>query len=179
MQYVTSTAFLLAVASDFYAAVEQTPQHCISSVTTAEMWGAAKQQVDYILGKNSRGTSYMIGFGSHYPQQVHHRGASIQGPVACRKGFSKFYLVPEPNPFVLEGGIVGGPGHNDLYQDIRENYALSEPALYNTAPLVGILARLSSDISNDDEDNHRVGLLPGTIFCAQWLLYFVSFNRML
>jgi endoglucanase len=158
MQYVTSAAFLLAVESDYYAAVGQAPQSCVAAVTTAEMLGAAKRQVDYILGKNSRGMSYMVGFGSNYPQRVHHRGASIDGPVACRKGFSKFYLVPEPNPFVLEGGIVGGPDQHDLYQDVRENYAMSEPALYNTAPLVGILARLTSEkTSNFDEDS----LLPG------------------
>lgn len=160
MQYVTSAAFLLTVASEYYASVAQTPQRCVSAVTTAEMSRAAKQQVDYILGKNSRGTSYMIGFGSNFPQHVHHRGASIVGPVACRKGYSKFYLVPDPNPFVLEGGIVGGPDQNDLYQDVRQNFAMSEPALYNTAPLVGVLALLSSSrISKDDgEESHGINI---------------------
>ncbi|XP_024377257.1 endoglucanase 11 [Physcomitrium patens] len=155
MQYVTSAAFLLSVASNYYAAAGQNPQHCISSVTTREMLAAAKQQVDYILGKNSRGKSYMIGFGSNFPLRVHHRGASIDGPVGCRKGYGKFYLVPDPNPFVLEGGIVGGPDQNDLYQDVRQNFAMAEPALYNTAPLVGLLAYLIEGY-NDDGVNHGV-----------------------
>ena len=155
MQYVTSAAFLLSVASDYYEAADQTPKRCVGAVTTTEMWRAGKQQVDYILGKNSHGFSYMIGFGGNSPRRVHHRGASVVGPVPCREGYSKFYLVSDPNPFVLEGGVVGGPDQNDSYHDARENFAMSEPALYNTAPLVGILARLSSGIDIDD------GLLPG------------------
>lgn len=156
MQYVTSAAFLLTVAADYYAGAKATPQRCTTAVTAAEMARAAKQQVDYILGKNSRGLSYMIGFGSHYPQQVHHRGASIRGPVPCRQGYSRFYLVSDANPFVLEGGIVGGPDQNDVYQDLRQNFAMTEPALYNTAPLVGVLALLSTKNDDDGDDHHGI-----------------------
>lgn len=164
MQYVTSAAFLLTVAADYYSSAGRTPQRCMTAVTPSEMFSAAKQQVDYILGKNSRGTSYMIGFGALFPQHVHHRGASIVGPVACRTGYSRFYLAPDPNPFVLEGGIVGGPDRNDLYQDVRHNFAMSEPALYNTAPLVGVLALLCSnqhrfDVDGDSESHvHSINI---------------------
>jgi len=140
------------------------------------MLRAAKQQVDYILGKNSRGTSYMIGFGSHYPQNVHHRGASIGGAGACRKGYSRFYLVPDANPFVLEGGIVGGPDQHDLYLDVRQNFAMSEPALYNTAPLVGVLALLSSrSIKDDGDEQHRVNIqLRGNQCSILFLAFFTK-----
>ena len=176
MQYVTSATFLLAVASDYYSSVNSTPQRCTSPVTPSEMLRAAKQQVDYILGKNSRGTSYMIGFGSQYPQHVHHRGASIVGPVACRKGYSRFYLVPDANPFVLEGGIVGGPDQHDLYLDVRQNFAMSEPALYNTAPLVGVLALLSGrSIKDDGDELHRVNIqLQGNQFSIFFLAIFTK-----
>jgi len=34
--------------------------------------------MDYLLGKNPRGKSYMVGFGNKLPTQAHHRGASVQ-----------------------------------------------------------------------------------------------------
>jgi len=33
--------------------------------------------MDYILGKNPEGRSYMVGFGNNPPTQAHHRGASV------------------------------------------------------------------------------------------------------
>ncbi|XP_024366977.1 endoglucanase 7 [Physcomitrium patens] len=143
MQYVTSAAFLLTVASDYYEAAHATLSHCTSPVTNSELLAAGKEQVDYILGNNNRGQSYMIGFGNSYPQRVHHRAASIPEPVACKEGFDRFYFTQNNNPHVIEGAITGGPDANDNYNDQRNQYAMSEPVLYNTAPLVGTLARLS------------------------------------
>lgn len=34
-------------------------------------------QADYVLGKNPMKMSYLVGYGSDYPQYVHHRGSSI------------------------------------------------------------------------------------------------------
>lgn len=105
-----------------------------------------------MLGWNSKNMSYMVGFGSKYPQQVHHRGASIvsikenKKPVGCQEGFDKWFNKNEQNPNVLEGAIVGGPNLNDQYSDSRGNFQQAEAATVNTAPLVGVLARLA--ISN-------------------------------
>lgn len=60
------------------------------------------------MGKNSRGKSYMIGFGFNFLLCVYYWGVFIDGFVGCRKGYGKFYLVLDFNLFVLEGGIVGG-----------------------------------------------------------------------
>lgn len=105
-------------------------------------------QVDYILGSNPKSLSYMVGYGRNYPQKVHHRGASIvsikvdKTPVTCQQGYSEWYNKDAPNPNVLQGAIVGGPDQNDNYDDSRSNYMQNEPAIANTAPLVGVLARL-------------------------------------
>lgn len=91
----------------------------------------------------------MVGFGPNYPQKVHHRGASIvsikkdRTPVSCEQGFSDWYNKDAPNPNVLEGAIVGGPDQNDNYSDSRSNFNQAEAATANTAPLVGVLARLA------------------------------------
>jgi hypothetical protein len=113
-------------------------------------YGFSFLQVDYLLGKNNRGQSYLVGFGTNYPQRVHHRAASIvsfkQNPqfVSCRGGYEEWYVMKERNPNVLVGAVVGGPDQNDDFVDDRAAYEMTEPTTYNTAPLVGVLARLQS-----------------------------------
>lgn len=143
MQYVTTASFILTVASDYYTSAGTALKYCASPATNSEMLSAAQTQVNYILGQNSRGTSYFIGYGSSFPERAHHRGASISAPVGCSEGFNKYYFVSTPNPHILEGAVTGGPDASDNYQDVRDNYAMSEPVVYNTAPLVGVLARFS------------------------------------
>jgi hypothetical protein len=105
-------------------------------------------QVDYILGKNNRGQSYLVGFGSNYPDQVHHRGASIVSIkvnsqfVSCLGGYADWYHRANANPNLITGALVGGPDENDDFVDERNAYEMTEPTTYNTAPLVGVLARL-------------------------------------
>lgn len=101
------------------------------------------------MGENPKKMSYMVGFGSNYVQQPHHRGASIESikkkpePVTCKGGFDQYFNKNQPNPNVLYGAVVGGPDENDGYTDLRSNFQQAEPATVNTAPLVGVLARLA------------------------------------
>lgn len=105
-------------------------------------------QVDYILGSNPKNMSYMVGYGSNYPQQIHHRGASIvsikwnQTAVTCQDGFKIWFNRNAPNPNVLEGAVVS-PDENDNYIDSRGDYQLAEPTTVVVAPLVGVLAYLA------------------------------------
>ena len=105
--------------------------------------------MDYILGKNPKGMSYMVGFGSSFPQKVHHRGASIVSikknnrHVTCQEGLDVWFNSQSPNPNVLEGAIVGGPDQGDNYIDSRSNFQQAEAATANSGPIVGVLARLA------------------------------------
>nr|GEX89325.1 endoglucanase 6-like [Tanacetum cinerariifolium] len=123
--------------------------HCSSgSVAPSELLAFAKSQVDYILGDNPRATSYMVGYGNNYPQQVHHRGSSIVSVkvnpsfVTCRGGYATWFSRKASDPNPLVGAIVGGPDAYDNFADHRDNYEQTEPATYNNAPLLGVLARL-------------------------------------
>jgi hypothetical protein len=113
--------------------------------------------VNYILGDNPRGTSYMVGYGLNYPRQVHHRGASIVSIktdpsfVNCQEGYSSWYGKQAGNPNLLEGAIVGGPDEYDDFADERNNYEQTEAATYNSAPLLGVLARLAGACGGLDE----------------------------
>ena len=99
------------------------------------------------MGSNPKNMSYMVGYGSYYPKQIHHRGASIvsikkdPAPVTCQGGFDWFHK-PEPNPNVLVGAIVT-PDENDGFEDDRQNFQLAEPTTVTIAPLVGVLAHLA------------------------------------
>ncbi|PQM39511.1 endoglucanase 24-like [Prunus yedoensis var. nudiflora] len=80
------------------------------------------------------GMSYMVGYGDHFPQRIHHRGSSLPSikdhpqPIACKEG-SVYFNSSSPNPNVLVGALVGGPGEDDVYNDDRADFRKSEPTL--------------------------------------------------
>ncbi len=77
---------------------------------------AAKYQMDYLLGDNEYGYSFLIGFGEKYPSHIHHRAANPNEGEAS---------------YVLRGALIGGPDGNG-YADNTSSYQYTEPALdYN------------------------------------------------
>ncbi|KAK4354567.1 hypothetical protein RND71_026761 [Anisodus tanguticus] len=148
MQFVTSASFLATVYSDYLASARKTLKCSSGSVSPTELLAFAKSQVDYLLGDNPRATSYMVGYGNNYPRQVHHRGSSIVSVkvdptfVSCRGGYATWFSRKANDPNLLTGAIVGGPDAYDNFADQRDNYEQTEPATYNNAPLIGVLARL-------------------------------------
>ncbi|KAI7995537.1 Endoglucanase 6 [Camellia lanceoleosa] len=139
LQFVTSASFLLSVYSDNLTSARKNLKCASGSVSLSVLLSFAKSQVDYILGDNPRATSYMVGYGNNYPQQVHHRASSIvsfkDNPsfVNCHGDYAKWFSRKASNPNLL-----------------------TEPATYNNAPLLGILARLHSGHSGYNQ------LLPVT-----------------
>ena len=106
-------------------------------------------KVDYILGDNPLGMSYMVGYGPRYPQRIHHRASSLPSVgahparIGCKAG-SRYFFSPNPNPNLLVGAVVGGPTNNtDSFPDSRPFFQQSEPTTYINAPLVGLLAFFS------------------------------------
>ncbi|WP_251153898.1 glycoside hydrolase family 9 protein [Cellulosimicrobium sp. Marseille-Q4280] len=94
-----------------------------------------ERQVDYALGDNPRGSSYVVGYGENPPQNPHHRTAhgswldSLAQPVETRH--------------VLYGALVGGPGSpDDAYVDSRTDYVANEVATDYNAGFTSALAHL-------------------------------------
>ncbi|KAF3328608.1 endoglucanase 19-like protein [Carex littledalei] len=170
LQFVTSASFLLSVYSDYLASVGKAAQCDFGPVQPSELLDFAKSQVDYILGDNPRATSYMVGYGNTYPQQVHHRGSSIASIkvdpsfVSCSGGYATWFGRNAGDPNLLDGAIVGGPGAYDDFADQRDNYEQTEPTTYNNAPLLGVLARLNAGSSSLSQ------LLPGKFSFQQMTL---------
>lgn len=92
--------------------------------------------------------SYMAGFGSTYPLQVHHRGASIVSilddstKVGCNDGYNNWYYKNAPNPNVHIGAIVGGPDSNDGFTDNRNDWDHLEGMTYINAAMCPLLAKI-------------------------------------
>ncbi|KAF2303838.1 hypothetical protein GH714_023744 [Hevea brasiliensis] len=148
LQYVSTAAFLLTVYSDYLHASNQRLNCDQGTLSPQEIFSFAKSQVDYILGNNPMGMSYLVGYGLKYPLRVHHRGASIEsyrgnkGFIGCTQGYDLWYSRQDPNPNVILGAMVGGPDNKDEFWDERENYMQTEACTYNTATLVGVFAKL-------------------------------------
>ncbi|XP_075101043.1 endoglucanase 17-like isoform X3 [Nicotiana tabacum] len=148
MQYVTSTSFLLVTYAKYLTSAHLAVNCGGVLVTPKMLRNLAKKQVDYLLGDNPLKMSYMVGYGTRYPQRIHHRGSSLPSMVVhptkiqCSSGFS-MYNSQNPNPNILVGAVVGGPDQHDNFPDQRSDYEQSEPATYINAPLVGSLAYLA------------------------------------
>ncbi|KAB1202594.1 Endoglucanase 11 [Morella rubra] len=164
MQYVSTAAFLLTVYSDFLQSSSQKLRCHGGMVGHEEILDFAKSQIDYILGSNPMNMSYLAGYGSNYPTRVHHRAASIvsyresKGFIGCTQGYDYWYSRLKPNPNVLVGALVGGPDLQDDFVDRRSNYMQTEACTYNTAPLVGVLAKLLQ-LQDQNLDQNPTSLL--------------------
>ncbi|KAK9721332.1 Glycosyl hydrolase family 9 [Popillia japonica] len=122
----------------------------------------AKEQIDYMLGKNGR--SYVVGFGKDYPKRPHNAASSCPDkPAPC--GWKQL-TTSQVNPQILEGALVSGPDlegalvsgpdNRDYYEDIREEFLFNDVTLdYNAgfqSALAGLvmveLARNGTDSNN-------------------------------
>jgi len=89
----------------------------------------AKWQMDYILGNNNTGYSFLIGYGDKWPTHIHHRAANPGDSSESVNG------DPQKNTaakYTLYGALVGGVDASGNYDDNSNSYQFTEPALdYN------------------------------------------------
>ncbi|XXG67385.1 hypothetical protein AAC387_Pa06g0744 [Persea americana] len=149
MQHSTAISFLLLVHAGNLIRTNRVV-HCGNiEVSPSRLIQVAKSQVDYILGSNPLGMSYMVGYGDKFPQKIHHRASSLPSMdnhpdhIDC-KGGTPYFQSQDPNPNLLIGAVVGGPNATDGYPDSRDLFQQSEPTTYINAPFVGALAFFKS-----------------------------------
>uniref|UniRef100_H2YH69 cellulase n=1 Tax=Ciona savignyi TaxID=51511 RepID=H2YH69_CIOSA len=106
-KYAANAAFILMLA------YEKFPR-----AARATEWRALGiKQINYLLGDNRKGQSFVVGFGDQPPTQPLHKGSSCPLPPAeCGREFRE---VNSPNPNVLYGALVGGPNEMDDFSDLR------------------------------------------------------------
>ena len=85
---------------------------------------AAKFQMDHILGNNSLGYSFLLGYGDKWPVHIHHRAAN---PGNDANGASS-----NPSAKYTAYGLLVGGDDKSGYQDQTDKYQYTEGALdYN------------------------------------------------
>jgi endoglucanase len=106
---------------------------------------AAQSGLDYVLGRNAVGVSFVTGFGAASPQHPHHRPSQADGITAPIPGL----IVGGPNPGQQDlKGCVGLAYPSALpalsYLDNVCSYASNEVAINWNAPLVYVAAALQT-----------------------------------
>ncbi|KAL0365582.1 UNVERIFIED_CONTAM: Endoglucanase 23 [Sesamum angustifolium] len=113
LQHATTISFLLLVYANYLEKSSQTVNCGEVSISPSMLRQIAQRQVNYILGENPKGMSYMVGYSNLYPQRIHHRGSSLPSTkdhpqvIGCKEG-SIYFNSSDPNPNVLVGAIVVG-----------------------------------------------------------------------
>ncbi|KAK8602406.1 hypothetical protein V6N13_057963 [Hibiscus sabdariffa] len=151
LQYATGASLLFSVYGDLLEKFNRRIKCGSKPFESKHLLAFAKQQMDYILGKNPRRRSYMVGFGKNPPEQAHHRGASIplseaKSDVDCGMSFAKWFNRNAPNPNELTGAILGGPDKKDKFSDLRWTSVYTEPCTYINSLAVGALAKLTQPL---------------------------------
>lgn len=94
--------------------------------------GWARSQMEYIMGNNPMGYSYIVGYGDAYAKHPHHRAA--HGSTTNNMN------VPPEHKHILWGALVGGPDSMDYHVDLTTDFVYNEVAVDFNAAFVGALA---------------------------------------
>lgn len=94
----------------------------------------AVTQMDYILGNNPMGYSYLVGYGDQYASHPHHRAS--HGSTTLNMD------DPVDQVHILWGALVGGPDETDKHVDLTKDYIYNEVAVDYNAAFTGALAGL-------------------------------------
>jgi endoglucanase len=90
----------------------------------------ALDNLDYLLGRNGTGYSYLTGYGSKPPLHPHHRPSYSYGLAEPVPGL----LVGGPNPGMQDGIKVPSVVPDEAYIDNYQAYAVNEIAINWNAP---------------------------------------------
>ncbi len=115
----------------------------------------ARSQIQYTLGSNPAGRSYVCGFGVNPPVNPHHRNAhgSLTHDISS----------PTDNRHVLTGALVGGPSADDGYTDSRTDYIRNEVAMDYNAAFTGAVAGLYQESGGFTVDESPPSAPPLTL----------------
>jgi len=149
LRYVANHAFTAAIYSD------------LVKVTNYDQF--IYNQVNYILGKNSRSLSFLIGFDDHggmMASKPHHRNVFLNDQLDNGSNFPNAVLqarsIPERNKSF--GYMVGGNRNPNSYQDDMFHYESTEGGLDYQAGFVGVLAYIVAKLA--PADTSKFGVPP-------------------
>lgn len=112
----------------------------------------AMDQMEYILGDNPMGYSYIVGYENSYATHPHHRSSHCSGKQSMEDPISQVHT--------LWGALVGGPDLKDIHVDETTDYIYNEVTDDYNAALCGDLAGLyhffGAKGKEFEKDNHLI-----------------------
>ena len=103
--------------------------------------------VEYIMGKNGKNQSYIVGFGDKFPLKPHHRNFFRTDIKDLDKEQYKMPNLDKNYKFVQFGYMVGGSLKDGEYSDESTAYSTTEGGIDYNAGLVGALGYLNAKIN--------------------------------
>ena len=123
-RYAQTSAFITAVACDTV----------LKNTDTSAYVNFYENQINYVLGDNPSGQSYVVGYGDKPAVNAHHRTA--------HSSWKNDIYTPVQNRHMLYGALVGGPNQDGSYEDDRNNYINNEVATDYNAGFTAILCKM-------------------------------------
>lgn len=123
-RYAETAGFIAAVACDTVLADKNNSDYVKFYET----------QMNYVLGDNADGQSFVVGYGEKSPKNPHHRTA--------HGSWKNDLAIPDTNRHVLYGALVGGPNQDGSYEDDRQNYINNEVATDYNAGFTALLCKM-------------------------------------
>ena len=123
----------------------------------------AQSQADFILSNNTG--SYVVGYGGA-PTHIHERASScpVNESLPCN-ALNALYTT-EPNPSVLTGALVYGPGLEDIgFVDDRSNSEDTYVSIENNAGLTGVMAGLQQLVAGHTAESELFLTCPEVPLC--------------
>ncbi len=142
LRYAETSAFISAVACDTV----------LKDKDTSSYEKFYEDQINFVLGENSKNFSYVVGYGENSPKNPHHRTAHASWKNA--------EAYPVMSRHTLYGALVGGPKQDGSYEDNRGNYINNEVATDYNAGFTAILCKMldkyggKSDSSFPPKEKH-------------------------
>lgn len=101
----------------------------------------AKEQLDYLLGKNAMSYSFVTGYGTNAPNDVHHRPSVVNGNGKAMKAM----LVGGPNRGIEDpyaANVLKDMPPAKCYADNQQSYATNEVTIYWNSPFASLLTQI-------------------------------------
>ncbi|MEO6098535.1 MAG: glycoside hydrolase family 9 protein [Fibrobacteria bacterium] len=112
----------------------------------------AYKNLDYVLGSNSAGQSFLVGFGTKSPQKPHHRNIYLNDE---NPGNKNTLVIPERNR--QAGILMGGTLNPGEYKDDVGSYEFTEGCIDYNAGLVATLGYVLSMTAPVDTSRFKGG----------------------
>ncbi|MDQ3002649.1 MAG: glycoside hydrolase family 9 protein, partial [Fibrobacterota bacterium] len=112
---------------------------------TAAVDPFAFKNLDYVLGANAAGQSFLVGFGAKSPRKPHHRNVYLND---ANPGDKSTLAIPDRN--AQAGILMGGTLNPGEYKDDVESYQHTEGCIDYNAGLVATLGYVLASMAPVD-----------------------------